>query len=89
MIPTCWIPPEAFPLLQEIVLRRCEIELGGFHSQQCDEYALNGASMDQMTFESYDINRTSGSDTDQLVWPLHESRTLGMDAECRGLNIAE
>ena len=53
----------------------------------CIEWSLNG-SKTQLTYESYDINRTSGSDTDQLVWPLHESRTLGMDAECRGLNIA-
>ena len=84
MIPTCLIPPEAFPLLQEIVLRRCEIEPGGFHSlQQCNEYALNGASMDQMTYESYDINRTSGSDTDRLVWPLHESRALCVGHGCR------
>ena len=43
MIPMNLIPPEAFPLLQEIVLRRAGVQLGGFHLvQQCDECALNG-----------------------------------------------
>ena len=46
------------------------------------EWSLNGSKTQLTIYESYDINRTSGSDTDRLVWPL------GMDAECRGLNIA-
>ena len=93
MIPTCWIPPEAFPLLQEIVLRRCEIELGGFHLQQCDEYALNGASMDQR--RNWHLNRMTltgrvvGTLINLAGHCIKAARSaLGMDAECRGLNIA-
>ena len=86
MIPTCWIPPEAFPLLQKIMLRRCGIELG-------DEYALNGASMDQR--RKWHMNRMTL--TGRVVVTLinlfgHCIKAarcaLGMDAECWGLNIA-
>ena len=82
MIPTCWIPPEAFPLLQKIVLRRCD--WAGWWI--CIEWSLNG-SKTQMTYESYDINRTSGSDTDQLVWPLHKSSALCVGHGCRMLRV--
>ena len=52
----------------------------------CIEWSLNG-SKTQMTYESYDINRTSGSDTDQLVWPLHKSSAFCVGHGCRMLRV--
>ena len=46
----------------------------------CIKWNLNGSNT-QMTYESYDINPKSGSGADNIFWPLHESRALGMDAE--------
>ena len=48
----------------------------------CIEWSLNG-SKTQLTYESYDINRTSGSDTDRLVWPMDENRALCVGHGCR------
>ena len=88
MIPTNLIPPEAFPLLQEIMLRRCGwagwIPFIAAMRWMCIKWRLNG-SKTQMTYESYDINPVSGSDSDKLVWPLGPSAWMRRVEHC-GMN---